>query len=59
MYLQFETSPDLEFDHYLAEKLGMLVADLRHRMTGQEYLGWSVYYQRKAQRAELDARKAR
>jgi hypothetical protein len=57
-FQRFEASPDLEFDYLLAEKLGMLVADLRERMTGDEYLGWTVYFQRKAQRAELAAKKA-
>jgi hypothetical protein len=31
----------------------MLVDDLRHRMSAAEYQGWSVYYQRIAQRKEL------
>lgn len=35
----------------------MLVEDLRCRMSGQEYLDWTVYYQRKAQRQELAQRK--
>lgn len=37
----------------LAEKLGMTVTDMRANMPGDEYLGWSVYYGRKAQRMQL------
>lgn len=37
----------------------MLVADLRDRISHQEYIHWSVYYGRKAQRAELEGLKAR
>lgn len=32
----------------------MTVQELRERMSGQEWLEWSTYYKRKAQRAELD-----
>ena len=48
-----ETSPDLEFDHFLAERLGMLVADLRARVSQAEYVAWGVYYGRQAQRRQL------
>ncbi len=48
-----EIDPSIEFDHYLAERLGMTVADMRARMSGPEYLGWQIYYARKAQRQEL------
>jgi hypothetical protein len=40
----------------LAEKLGMTVADMRYRMSGEEYLGWWIYYGRKAQRMQLAAK---
>jgi hypothetical protein len=49
----FETSPDLEFEYFLARELGMTVARLRHEMSAQEFLEWSIYYGRKGQRAEL------
>lgn len=52
MYLMMETSPDLEFEFFLAQKLGRTVAELRE-MSAREFLGWSVYYARKAQREEL------
>jgi hypothetical protein len=51
----FEENPSLEFDHFLAQKLGMLVADMRMRMSGEEYTDWYVYYRRQAQRRELAA----
>lgn len=37
----------------------MLVADLRERISHDEYVRWSVYYARKGQRAELERLKAR
>lgn len=49
----FQTSPDLEFDFFLAEKLGMTVARLRAEMSNDEYVQWSVYYGRKAQRRQM------
>lgn len=33
----------------------MTVADLRLRMTGDEWIRWTIYYGRKAQRQELAA----
>lgn len=44
---------DLEFEHFLAQKLGMTVARLREEMSAEEFGRWSMYYQRKAQREEL------
>jgi hypothetical protein len=53
-----ENDPSLEFDHFLAEKLGKTVAEIRS-MDNQEYMDWSVYYGRKAQRAQIEQAKAR
>jgi hypothetical protein len=50
---------DLEFEFYLATKLGMTVADVRERITPMEFIGWKMYYGRKAQRAELENAKLR
>ena len=47
------SSPDVEFDFFLAEKLGMLVADMRAKISNDEYTGWYVYFGRKAQRREM------
>lgn len=52
-----ETDPSLEFDHFLAQKLGMTAARLRVQMSNQEYVEWSVYFGRKAQREELELAK--
>lgn len=52
VYLLMETT-DLEFEYFLAQKLGTTVARLREEMPAEEYIGWSVYYGRKAQREEL------
>ena len=49
----FETNPELEFEFYLAERLHMTVAELRDRVSGDEFVRWWVYYGRKAQRQEL------
>ena len=51
-YLAMETT-DLEFEHYLAERLHMTVGRLRQEMSAEEFMRWSVYYGRKAQRQEL------
>jgi hypothetical protein len=50
-----ETSPDLEFEFYLADRLGMTVGRLRREMTAEEFVYWTVYSGRKAQRTELAA----
>lgn len=48
---------DLEFDHFLAEKLGMSVARMREEISGAEYVRWQVYYGRQVQRREIAAKK--
>lgn len=52
-YLALEYDPELEFEHFLAEKLHMTVGRLREEMSNEEMLRWSVYYTRKAQLAEV------
>jgi hypothetical protein len=47
-----ETDPTLEFEFFLAQKLGRTVAELR-QMDNGEFAAWQVYYARKAQREEL------
>lgn len=37
----------------------MTVADLRERLSNDEYMRWTIYYARKAQRQELAAARAR
>ena len=52
-YLALADDPELEFEHYLAVKLGMTVRELRERMDQGEYVRWSMYYARIAQQEEL------
>jgi hypothetical protein len=50
---------NLEFDHYLCERLGWRsVALMRRGLSAAEYLSWDIYYRRKAQREELESAKA-
>lgn len=58
-YQRFEEFPDEEYDHVLAENLGMTVACLRAQLPAAEWVAWKIYHGRKAQRAELEAMKAR
>lgn len=51
-YMTMETNPELEFEFYLAQKLSRTVAELR-QMSQTEWIGWCVFYGRKAQREEL------
>jgi hypothetical protein len=48
-----EADPSLEFDHFLAAKLGMTVARMRTEMSNAEYMAWGMYYAREAQRRQL------
>lgn len=49
---------DVEFEFFLATKLGMTVSDLRRRMSQSEFLTWSMYYARQAQAQEIESKKA-
>jgi hypothetical protein len=53
-----ETDPTLEFEFFLAQKLSMTVARLREEMPAQEFVRWSVYYGREAQRKQLATARA-
>lgn len=57
MWLRFETDGDFGWDYFLAEKLGRTVGEIR-RIPLEEWIGWTVYYGRDAQRKELDRLKA-
>jgi hypothetical protein len=48
-----EANPLLEYEIYLARKVGMTVARLRVEMSNQEFVDQHVYDARKAQREEL------
>lgn len=59
MYQQMQTVQGLEFEFFLAAKLGMTVGQLRAQMGHAEFVAWGVYYARKAQREEMAQRKAK
>ena len=54
MYKQLETEPDLLFELFLAEKLGLTVGRLRAEMSNEEFLLWNTYYARQSQLVELE-----
>ena len=43
---------------FLAQQLGMTVGRLREDMSSMEFLRWSVYFDRKSQREQMEARRA-
>lgn len=47
-----EADPAVEFDYYLAEKLGKTLTEI-HDISSLEYAGWITYFNRKAQKQEL------
>ncbi|MCE7008728.1 hypothetical protein LWC34_38845 [Kibdelosporangium philippinense] len=51
-----ENGDGVEFEFFLAQKLGRTVEELR-QMSNREFVWWSVYYGRKAQRDELARRR--
>lgn len=51
--MRFEGDSELEMEFFVAEQLKMTVAELRARMSSEEFLHWAVYFGRKAQRREL------
>jgi hypothetical protein len=56
-WLEFQTNPELEFEFFLAQKLGKTVAELQ-TMSGDEFMRWAIFYGRKRQREELALQKA-
>lgn len=58
IYMMMETNPSLEFEFYLAQRLGKTLVELR-QMSQQEFVGWQVYYGRKAQREQIAAAKGK
>lgn len=49
-----EQTPEVEWEHFLAEKLGMTVARLRSEMSQAEFVRWQIYYGRIAQKREIE-----
>lgn len=56
-YLELDANADIEFEHFLAAKLGMTVRRLRAEMSNAEFVRWNVYYARIAQQQQLEQRK--
>lgn len=54
-----ESSPGLEFEFFLAEKLRMTVGEMRRKMSHAEFVHWGVYFGRKAQRQQMEMERAR
>jgi hypothetical protein len=53
----FEADPALEFEFFLADKLGgMTVEEMRQRMSNGEFVRWMVYHGRRVQDAEIRGR---
>lgn len=52
-YEGFEESPELEFEFFLADRLGRTVDELRQSISQDEFVRWMVYHGRKAQQREL------
>lgn len=52
-YRALDGDDDLEFEFYLAEKLGLIVADMRARMPQAEFVLWTRYYARLNQRQQV------
>lgn len=44
---------DLEFEFFLARELRMTVQAMREQMSSEEYVQWTVFYGRKAQREQM------
>ena len=55
--LEFETDAYVEFQFYLAEKLGRTVFEL-DEMPNDEFVHWIVYMGRKAQRKYIENERA-
>lgn len=58
-YKDFAADPDAEFEFFLADRLRMLVDELRERMPNDEYVRWHAYHARRAQARELAAKTGR
>lgn len=59
MYHAMEEDGDVEWEFFLAQKLGMTVNEMCQRMSNQEFEQWKVYYGRVAQKRELASKMAK
>lgn len=49
----FEADGALDFEFYLADRLKLTVAQLRHTMSADEFMRWGVWHGRRAQVQQL------
>lgn len=59
MYHEMERDGDVEWEFYIAQKLGMTVQDMCERMSNEEFEQWKVYWGRVAQKRELAEKMAK
>lgn len=59
MYKLFESGVVDEWEFYIAQKLGMTVAEMCARMDNREYEMWKIYLGRRAQKVELAVKAAK
>lgn len=60
VYYWFENFEGAELEHYICEKLGWKsVEKMRAGMSNFEYLRWTIYYGRIAQRKEIAMKEAK
>lgn len=58
-YKRLVSEPHREFDFFLAEKLHRTVDEMHMTLTNREYLGWKMYFGRKAQLQEIHVKRAK
>jgi hypothetical protein len=56
---QIDTDPLLYLQFFIAETLGMTLAEIRQKMTREELYAWSAYLSLKADREEKAHERAR
>lgn len=52
-YYEMEEDGDVEWEFFIAQKLGMTVQEMCERMSNEEFEHWKIYFGRVAQKREL------
>lgn len=52
-YRELDADDDLNFTYFLADKLGLMVADLEARMSNSEFVMWSRWHAIQGQRRQV------
>lgn len=55
-WLDLAKNPTLEFEFFLAEKLGRTVTELRETVAAWEFVYWVAYYRRQKDNLEMEYR---